>query len=208
MLLRGALSALAATFVALFSHIVGGGEVPGALGVVVPLVLSLFVCTLLAGRRLSVVRLSIAVGVSQTLFHTLFILGTPPVSTGGSSAPVSPHAHHATMPMFVTDTTISAVQADAWMWAWHAIGAAITVAVLHRGERSLERLARVAGWLRDWFAFPTYVPRIAPLSVVKDRPSPAMEVAPRWTVLARAATSVQVRRGPPVALRNAFAPCS
>ncbi len=208
MLARGALSALVATFVALFSHIVGGGEMPAMLGVVVPLVLSLFVSTLLAGRQLSVVRLSIAVGVSQTLFHTLFVLGAPSVSAGASGSPVSPHAHHAAMPMLASDGTIAAVQADAGMWVWHAIGAAITVAVLHRGERSLERLVRVAGWLRHWLVLPVRMPRIVPVTVLRRRPARAVETAPAWTVLAREVTTVQVRRGPPADARNAYALCS
>ena len=48
----------------------------GLLGVVVPLALSLFVSVLLAGRRLSVIRLGVSVIASQTLFHSLFVLGT------------------------------------------------------------------------------------------------------------------------------------
>lgn len=208
MLTRGALSALVATFVALFSHIVGGGDMPALLGIAVPLVLSLFVCTLLAGRRLSLGRLSLAVGASQTLFHILFVIGTPTASTGTDAVPVSPHAHHATMPAIATDGTMAAVQADAGMWAWHLIGAAITVAVLHRGERSLERLARVAGWLRHWFALPVQTPRIAPLAEAQPRRTTATATAPGWTVLSREVATVQVRRGPPARARDAFALCS
>ncbi len=73
---RGAAAAAVATFVALLSHVSGGGEVPGILGIVVPLALSFVACTALAGRRTSALRLGLAVAVSQVLFHTLFVLGS------------------------------------------------------------------------------------------------------------------------------------
>lgn len=46
------------------------------------------VCTLLAGRVLSLTRLSIAVVISQALFHVLFVLGTDPGAAGATG-----HAH-------------------------------------------------------------------------------------------------------------------
>ena len=54
--LRGIAAAVFATFVALASHMIGGGALPSAMGVVVPLVLSMLVCVLLAGRRLSLLQ--------------------------------------------------------------------------------------------------------------------------------------------------------
>lgn len=75
--LRGTLAAAAATFVALTSHILGGGAFPSATGIIVPLTLSTLVCVLVSGRRLSLPRLTISVGISQTLFHLLFSLFTP-----------------------------------------------------------------------------------------------------------------------------------
>src|SRR5699024_8570924 len=71
-LLRGAAAGAFATFVALFSHVAGGGQAPTPLGVGVPLLLAVFVCVVLAGRKLSLVRLSASVGVSQTAFHWIF----------------------------------------------------------------------------------------------------------------------------------------
>ena len=50
-------------------------------GIVAPWILALAVCTLLAGRALSLVRLASSVVVSQLLFHTLFVMGSPSASS-------------------------------------------------------------------------------------------------------------------------------
>lgn len=101
--LRGTLAAVFATFVALTSHILGGGSFPTAMGVIVPLALSILVCVLLAGRRLSLPRLTVSVGISQTLFHLLFSLFTPVTSgsptasarsDNGLAALLGSHSHH------------------------------------------------------------------------------------------------------------------
>ncbi|MEG3613518.1 hypothetical protein V5O49_00060, partial [Isoptericola sp. MSP01] len=49
--LRGTLVAALTTGVALASHVAGGGSGPGWLGVAAPWALSLWLSTLLAGRR-------------------------------------------------------------------------------------------------------------------------------------------------------------
>ena len=101
--LRGTLAAAFATFVALTSHILGGGSFPTAMGVIVPLALSILVCVLLSGRQLSLLRLTVSVGISQTLFHLLFSLFTPHGSASpstmarsdnGLAALLGSHSHH------------------------------------------------------------------------------------------------------------------
>ena len=101
--LRGTLAAVFATFVALTSHILGGGSFPTAMGVIVPLALSILVCVLLSGRHLSLPRLTVSVGISQTLFHLLFSLFTPHGSAlsttmarsdNGLAALLGSHSHH------------------------------------------------------------------------------------------------------------------
>lgn len=101
--LRGTLAAAFATFVALTSHILGGGSFPTAMGVIVPLALSILVCVLLSGRHLSLPRLTVSVGISQTLFHLLFSLFTPHGSASlnatarsdnGLAALLGSHSHH------------------------------------------------------------------------------------------------------------------
>jgi hypothetical protein len=150
--LRGGLAASSATFVALMSHIAGGGEMPGLLGIVVPLVLSLPVCMAWSGR-LSLAGLSASVVASQLFFHVLFSLGTPAESqmvSAGSGA----HAGHEGMMMPPTPAAGQAVEmapADATMWLSHGLAAIVTIAVLYRGELLLLRLrelaVRAAAWL-------------------------------------------------------------
>lgn len=140
---RGLVAAAFATFVALFSHIIGGGATPGALGIVVPLVFSAFICVLLAGRRLSFFRLALSVAVSQFLFHTLFMLGT--VQGVGSSAAVSNHASHG-MPV-VLDTAVAPIShsahTGAGMWVAHGVAGLLTVAVIHWAEKLLAAVVAV-----------------------------------------------------------------
>ena len=121
--LRGSLAAAVATFTALLFHVAGGGAAPAALGVLSPLVLSTAVCALLAGRRMSLLRLSASVAVSQLLFHGLFLLGTPSGSVTGGG-----HAHHGGGVRIVLDG--AAVSDDGAMTAAHALAAAVTVAAL------------------------------------------------------------------------------
>ncbi|GAB3153904.1 hypothetical protein GCM10027058_23370 [Microbacterium neimengense] len=137
-LLRGATSAAVATFVALLSHVSAGGAVPGLLGIVIPFVLSLAVCTVLAGKRLSVWRLSVAVVLSQALFHTLFVVGSFALPGVGQE-------HHAMHGMGDAMPSASvgmadALHADPAMWLGHAIAAVVTILALHRGERCVRAL--------------------------------------------------------------------
>lgn len=145
---RGFAAASLATFAALAGHMTGGGEMPGLLGIAVPWVLSFMVCVLLAGRKLSAIRLSASVVISQLLFHVLFVLGT--VSPSGTA---TPHVHGAPL-MLPADPAGSAVAeavvADSSMWFGHALAAIVTVVVAYRGERLLLALRALAVQAVRW----------------------------------------------------------
>lgn len=148
--LRGTLAASAATFLALVSHVTAGGAIPGWVGVAVPWVLSVAICTLLAGRALSVVRLSLAVAASQFIFHTLFVLGMFG-GTSASSVALTSHDHSAMPTMSMLPAAAAPLAgADAGMWVWHGVAAIATIAVIHRGERAVRRLGVLAAELRAW----------------------------------------------------------
>lgn len=139
--LRGVAAASVATFVALLSHVAGGGAMPGPLGVVVPWVLAVMVCTLLAGRSLSLWRLALAVGLSQVIFHTLFVVGL----VGGSSQTETAHQHvHDLSAAAGAASMAGGGHSDALMWVWHGIAALATVGVLYRGEHALRSLYTLA----------------------------------------------------------------
>jgi len=143
-LTRGTLASGAAIFVAALFHVAGGGAAPGP----VPLALSMAFATLasvaLTARRLSLWRLTLAVALSQFLFHALFSLGdsTARFSADGGMS----HLHagaHLTM-------TVGAMPAghgselSPSMWATHATAALITIVALRFGEQAFWGLFRTA----------------------------------------------------------------
>lgn len=146
-LLRASAAASIATFVALLSHVAGGGQMPAVLGVAVPWVLSIAVCTMLAGRTLSLWRLAAAVLISQLLFHALFVLGAAPSAVASSAIPTG-HVHG--LPAMESSALATPVTADLSMWMAHAAAAVVTVAALYRGERAVARLAAVAREMVAW----------------------------------------------------------
>lgn len=185
---RGAAAASVATFVALLSHVSSGGDVPGLFGLVVPLALSFVVCTALAGRRLSLPRLGVAVAVSQMLFHTLFVLG--------SFRPGALGHDHGSPLLLSGDPSTAVVTADAAMWAGHLVAALATTALLHRGERTVGALRALAGRCVAWVRARA---RIAAVSVA---PAPARRVHAAIVVVVASVPAAVVastpRRGPPL----------
>lgn len=193
-LVRGSLAACVATFVALLSHVSAGGAMPGWIGIVVPLIISVPVCVVLAGRSLSAVRLALAVGISQALFHTLFVLGTFAPSSGAATTRGHVHQVGLSMPMgAATETVVTG--ADTAMWLAHAVAAIVTVAAVHRGEATGRRLIELARRLLSWVRrrilvssiFSPPVPRLVRAGVVSVRPALSVVVV-----------ASSRRRGPPV----------
>ena len=190
--LRGAAAGSVATIGALLSHLAGGGTMPGLGGVAISLTLSLVVCTLLAGQRLSLLRLTAAVAISQSLFHSLFVLAARPAptlvlpasATGGSHMHGGVPMSDAAMPAAAVPSSgpmsdapmpgLSApvhdmsamVGSSAGMWFWHAFAAVVTIAIVHRGERTLlelQALGRaIASRARRTIVFPESVPVAIP----------------------------------------------
>ena len=189
-LIRGLLAASIATFVALASHVWVGGTMPGMLGIAVPWMLSVMVCTLLAGRQLSLLRLSASVLLSQALFHVLFVLGAITPQTG-------PTAHDHGAPILLPATgAVALVPEDAGMWLAHVAAAVCTIALLHRGERTAQALSALAAELVAWARRLIIVPVPAPAPVGVRR---------RWAITRAPLRrdplrSALRRRGPPLRL--------
>lgn len=171
---RALSAASAATFTALLSHLAGGGAAPDPLGVIVPLLLSLLVCSLLAGRRLSLPRLAISVVASQALFHGAFVLGAP-------------GAHHHAV--------------GAGMWIAHLGAAAVTVLFLYRGEQAILRLREVAERFVAWAAHRLDAPIAVP--VARKPAEPHGDAIRRPALLSQCEGSTLTRRGPPTQRPNA-----
>ena len=135
---RGWLTASVAVFVAALSHLAAGGNAPGPLSLVLALAFAGIASVLLAGKSLSLLRLSLSVGISQLLLHGLFGLG------GGSSVTMTSTSHHGAVSLI--DAAASPVHAPGamsgggWMWVAHALAAIVTIAALHRGEKTFRAL--------------------------------------------------------------------
>ena len=196
---RGLAAAGFSTFVALASHVLAGGEVPGLLGIVVPLVFATSTCIALAGLRRSWLRLSVSVVISQVLFHTLFVIGaagTATVVTGTGGA----HAGHGAEPMVMAvgssgSSMVHAGHSGAWMWFAHAVAALVTVVTLRQGEAVLARFAELA----DRLVAVLFLP-VVRLLVLPTQPRAALTgVEGVWTPSPLpVVTTGTVRRGPPV----------
>lgn len=187
---RGAAAASLATFVATVSHASVDAEMPPVLNIALALCLAAPVCVLLAGRSLSWWRLSIAVVLSQALFHSLLVLdlqggraaagsghhGSAAAVLDAAAAPHLPAAHAAHSP---------------WMWAAHALAAVVTVVALGRGEQAVQVVVRfLVAVVRALRPFAGLVPE-----------TPGTTTAPEPPLLTTAMTvlSPMRHRGPPLA---------
>lgn len=161
---------------------------PGPIGITVPWLLSFMVCVLLAGRRLSMLRLSISVVVSQVLFHTLFVLGmVSPSATGGG------HVHGATLELPAIAASSPALVADGTMWFGHLIAAGLTILALHRGERLLLALRDLAVQAVRWVRR-----RLDVILLTRPKRSTRLAILPHPDRLPTAAHLRALRgRGPP-----------
>ena len=164
---RGWAAAFVATFIAALSHVFAGGPAPETSVLVLSVALSGLACTALAGRVLSLWRLSTAVVVSQGLFHGLFSLGSAS-SAAGTAVPTTGHAGHAAHAVAaasgsgLTGTGIGTGvmvmdHASPLMWAGHALAALATIAVLRHGEVTAVRLITAIG-LRVVAFLPVFLP--------------------------------------------------
>lgn len=192
---RGSIAALLATFVATVSHSSATAHPPAMLGILLGLGIAAPICVLMAGRTHSWWRLSIAVGASQALFHSLLSLqlGEGAGAAGGTGAATGSHLAHAEHASAATGALLSTPTAhpaeSPWMWLAHAIAAVITVVALGLGERAVRLLARLVSR-----AFRALLPGRA-MHAAPGAPAPIPEPV---VLLGLTVLSVMRRRGPPV----------
>ncbi|WP_291378923.1 hypothetical protein [Demequina sp.] len=189
-LLRAAAVACLSTGVALAMHVAGGGILPAAPGIVVPLVLAFAVSIQLAAAAMSRWRLGSAVVVSQALFHSLFALGSGPsvVATGTGA-----HGSHQPTALTLDSAGAGATHGHFTpsMLAAHAGAAIATYALLRRADVLVSLIRRAAHALTTRL---TLTPRrlaARPRIVVRSG---------RIPVALRIARSPHGLRGPPLHL--------
>ena len=184
---RGALAGSLTTFLALAFHVFGGGAVPDAAAIVGSLLAAVWICTMLAGRRLRALLLVVAISVAQLVLHTVFSMATATAVVVPADA--GAHQHGAYQH---SDTVIGAItHAGHAMWAAHAAAGAVTVLGILFGDRVLAGLSELGSRV------------VARLLVAVLSPSPVsaarvpLPVAPSILALADRACSLVARRGPP-----------
>ena len=135
---RGWLTAVVAVLVAALSHVAAGGQAPAPVSVSIALAFAGMVSVALAGKKLSLVKLSVSVGFSQVLFHLLFGLG-------GTAGSMTMAGHHGSATVIVGAASASPISpAMGWMWIAHALAAIVTIVALRRGERTFWTLVELA----------------------------------------------------------------
>lgn len=195
-LTRGMLASGTAILVAALFHVAGGGSAPG----LVPLALSLAFATLasvaLTARRLSLWRLTLAVAVSQFLFHALFTLGE-----GGARFSDAGTAHlHAGSHLTMTVAAMPAAHTSDLspsMWMTHATAVLVTVIALRFGEQAFWGLLDTAR-VRIHRAADRLV--VVPVPVAASAAMPAIAEPGRLRDLGLPLARLR-HRGPPVVAR-------
>ena len=188
--IRGTVAALIATFVAVVAHSVADGHLVSPMTMLVVLILAAPVCVFLAGKKLSWVRLTLAVSLSQLAFHGLLSIGL-----GGIAMPVghlSPgHVHGVVLPASGGSSTAHVMNGDPRMWIAHVLAMIVTVALLGCGEQIVRALLELTGWrlvARMLRSAPLRSPRRIVVAVPWRFPAPRLVTRRAWGM-----------RGPPVA---------
>ncbi|MET0726453.1 MAG: hypothetical protein ABWY36_08900 [Leifsonia sp.] len=125
---RGLTAATLATLLAACSHTIAGGSAPIGVGSIIAFAFAALVCIALAGRTLSLWRLSLAVVLSQLAFHGLFAVTGSAFAFGHTA-----HGMHELAPAM---PSVSGVHSDAGMLGAHLVAALLTIAALRAGERA------------------------------------------------------------------------
>jgi hypothetical protein len=167
--LRGLIAASVAVFVA---DLAGGASAPGFAGLALTFAFSTLVCIALAGRTLARWRIAASVVLSQGAFHLLFLLFGNPASMTAQSGGMQMG-----MPVAASGVTtgLPPLAESGWMWAAHAVAAALTIVALFWGESAFWTVlasARLAfSRALRLHAVVTVMPHrpSAPIVVVRDR---------------------------------------
>lgn len=188
--MRGALAGSVTTFLALAFHVFGGGAVPDAVAIVGSLLAAIWICTMLAGRRMRAWLLAVAIAAAQVVLHTVFSIAT---ATAAPAPAASGHAHGPAMAGDGHgDAVIGAItHAGHAMWAAHVAAGVVTVLGILFGDRVLTGIVGLGSRI----VARVLVAVLAPTPVASTRvPLP---VAPIILTLADRAVSLVARRGPP-----------
>jgi hypothetical protein len=196
---RGSVAALISTFLAALSHVAADGTGPGVVGFALSAAFALLACITLTGKTLSTLRLSLAVVMSQLMFHALFSVGAsiyPPTALSNMQG------MSLIQGMADGSTALSAVHPMAshlgLMFLAHVLAATATIVVLRRGE---ETFWGISSWALMRIRAATRLslsPR--PIIIAATHSAEIVESRPSFVAdLATFGNSIR-RRGPPATL--------
>ncbi len=194
-LARGWIVGLVATTAAGVSHSLAGGYQPGVLSFGTALIFAGMLGTLVIGRRPSLPRLIVAIGVSQLAFHLLFsLLGAGSSgSAAGSGMPGMTDMDAAARPSPALAASGHDHLADPGMWIAHAIAAALTILFLRHAELAVWNMLARFGRVLATRLTVVLVP-VASGAAVRVPAWPAIALGPAERLLVASAS----RRGPPL----------
>lgn len=135
--LRAGAASGVSTVIAATAHTLAGAGAPPWWLVLAVALLAWPAAVWLVGRRLTIAGTSAAVLVAQSLLHLAFAA----VGTAAPQSPVPHVGHHAGQASLAV-AEVGHLHLDLGMIIAHVLAAALTVAVLTRGERVLRRIAR------------------------------------------------------------------
>lgn len=196
-IVRGWIGALICTCLAAASHTLADGIAPPLVIVGLVLAISGVICTALAAAKFSLLRTTLAVLMSQGLYHLVFGLFGHQVSAGHmtSIGGTGVHANHTVALSIEPSLSVSPAlgsSAESIMLASHLVAAVLTIAMLRKGELAAATLLdsillcipRLILFARSW---QPNSPRSTP---IPDSPAGII----RFDIL----FSALRRRGPPV----------
>lgn len=191
-LARGATTAAVALFLAAFSHGIAAGEAPGGVGLVFAALVALAASVAFVGRRVTPIRVALAVIVSQGAFHLLFGVGA-----GGGDLVVSGTGHHQVVTVVegAAPAATHVAHSDGAMLVAHALAAVLTIVYLLAVEAAAWR--SLAGTARRLVGRLTGASTPVPVAV--RVPRPATDAAP-VPARSRLLNSALRYRGPPAHL--------
>lgn len=197
-IVRGWIGALVCTGLAAASHALADGQLPPLPILGLLLCLSAVVCTALATNKISVLRTSLAVAMSQGIYHSAFALfghnHQSSAMAGGGGIHAGHAAHGITLGLDfpVAAAAATDVHGSGLMATAHLAAALLTIMALRKGETAVRAIAD---------AIFLYVPRlilfVRAIQAVRGK-QPLLDVAYRSLVLRDVLRPALRRRGPPV----------
>ncbi|TQO20528.1 hypothetical protein FB472_2163 [Rhodoglobus vestalii] len=187
--LRSLFIAALSVLVAALAHVFGGGNAPSWVALALALAFATLVSIPLVGKRMSLPRVTIAVTIAQTFFHTVFAV----IGNAGNVV-ASGTGHHDVAFTVATGAINHGAHGAVPMTVGHAIAGIVTIVALCQGIAALTAI--VASARRQIRR--VLVSRFAPVSI---RRAPATLVF-HWGAIAetlQSLRSVVSRRGPPIA---------